>query len=417
MKRQRDMIYDVAIIGAGPAGASLAYFLSDSDRRIVLIERKEIADTPVRCAELMPKAITQLYDGEVAGINNEINYMETYITGKLANIIKSPGFIMDRNVFTGFLIKEFVKNGGIYLNSANFLNAKYLNCPNQGGNNMMSQSFEGCRDEIGFMENKVLSLLVRRRNNDKPERIKTRILVGSDGSYSRVRKIMNSFFGSGDKTHDVPCGNTQKEVLSDGSHVVAFQENLVKQKHYEDNAKIFFYPNLICGYGWLFPKKDNLNIGIAMSMEAARNKGLKDVYFWFKDELLKKNFISGFEKQNSSVAGLAPVSGIKCQIAKNNIVLIGDAAGLCNPITGAGNFNAAASAKIVSEYIKKALKTGDSGILKGADMEIKNFFGSSLSHARSKRNILEEKWATDDFESLIGKTWISFKDYWQRTKI
>jgi len=413
---RKDTIYDVAIIGAGPAGASLAYFLSGSCLKVVLIERKKVADVPVRCAELVPKAITQLYDGKIAGINNEVNYMETYIEGKLANTIKSPGFIMDRNIFVDFLIKEFVRKGGTYLNWSSFLNTEYPNCQNRNKKDRLNRNSKNQYGGIGFIDNYVLNLSIHCENKEEAASFKAKILVGADGPNSRVLKIMNSFFNAAGESGNSSHNEIHREIQSSGSYIMAFQENLAKQMDYRDKTKIFFYPYLTCGYGWLFPKKSSLNVGIAISKEAVKSNGLKNIYLRFKDELIKNRFINGSEKQNSVIAGLAPVSGISQELVKNNIMLIGDAAGLCNPITGAGNFNAAVSAKIASKYIKEASSSGNPEILKEAGREIINFFNFSLSHARSKRNILEKKWANDDFESLIRKSWVSFKDYWQRVK-
>jgi len=414
---QKDTMYDVAIVGSGPAGASLAYFLSCSDLKVILIEKKKVADMPVRCAELVPKTITQLYDGKIAGINNEVNYMETYIKGKLVNTIKSPGFIMDRNKFIDFMIEEFVRKGGTYLNQTSFLNAEYLNYQNQNKKSSLNRNPENQHYGIDFTKSQVLNISVHCRHEEETASFKSKILVGADGPNSRILRIMNSFFNPGNKPDNSFHNGIQKEVQPGSLYIMAFQENLVKQDDYADNTKIFFYPYITCGYGWLFPKKSSLNIGIAISMEAVKSNGLKNVYLQFKDELIKNSFIDGSERQNSVIAGLAPVSGISHELVRNNIMLIGDAAGLCNPITGAGNFNAVLSAKIASEYIKQASSSGNPEILKEADREINNFFNSSLSHAKSKRNILEEKWKTDDFESLIMKSWISFKDYWQRVKV
>src|SRR5680860_1146236 len=122
----KNRIYDAVIIGAGPAGASLAYFLSGSGLKIALIEKKKYAGRPVRCAELVPSALTMLYSDRIKGINNEVSHMETYIKGRLANITGSAGYILDRNIFIDFLIKKFMERGGDYLSSASFVNASFF---------------------------------------------------------------------------------------------------------------------------------------------------------------------------------------------------------------------------------------------------------------------------------------------------
>lgn len=397
-------IYDVAIIGAGPAGASLAYFLSGFNLKVALIEKKKYADTPVRCAELVPKAITQLYSDKIDGINNEVSQMETYIEGSLANIIKSPGFILDRNIFVDFLIKIFLKKGGTYLNSSTFLNAFYLDNSRQKHKSDLSVKLAENSSRKFLSANILNGISIKVKQKDKIINLKTKILVGADGPNSAVAKIMNSFSDTDNKV--------QKKIPSGSCYIAGFQENLTTETNYENNTKIFFYPHLTCGYGWLFPKKSSINIGVAISMEAVKRDGLKNTYQRFKNELIKNNAISGNEKQNGVISGLVPVSGISPEVVKDNVMLIGDAAGLCNPITGAGNFNAAVSAKIASEYIKKALSSSSLNVLKEADKEINNFFNVSLSHGRSKRKMLEANWTTNDFEGLIKKTWISFRDYW-----
>lgn len=45
---------DVLIIGAGPAGASAALFLSEKGIDVVLIDKKTEIDQPLRCAEFVP---------------------------------------------------------------------------------------------------------------------------------------------------------------------------------------------------------------------------------------------------------------------------------------------------------------------------------------------------------------------------
>lgn len=406
----KDTIYDVAIVGAGPAGASLAYFLSDLDIKTVLIEKKKNADTPVRCAELVPKFFTSLFKDRIIGINNEINYMETYVEGKLINTIKSPAFILDRNVFINFLIKEFIKKGGTYLNSSTFMSIHYFKYNNKRYssnliNSNLNTGLTKKNSEKFSTENYSETALISLKQRDKIIRLNSKILVGADGPVSTVAKVINSLT---QKTDELLRNNFYNRCF-----IAGFQENLTKQKGYENNTKIFFYPYLTCGYGWLFPKKDSINVGVGVSMETMRKNGLKNIYLRFKDELIKAAIINGREKQNAFISGLIPVCGKKNIISKNNIILIGDAAGLCNPITGAGNFNAAASARITSEFINKALKSGDYTILTQINREFNEYFERSLDHARERRIILEENWIKNDFNDLIKKTWVSFKDYWK----
>jgi len=211
-----------------------------------------------------------------------------------------------------------------------------------------------------------------------------------------------------------PCsGELQESHSKKEIFLTGFQENINRKKDYKNHTMIFFYPFISCGYGWVFPKKESLNVGMAVNIGSLKENGLKSTYRRFKSELVKNGAIKGDEHINSTISGLAPAGGIRSRIVKNNIILIGDAAGLCNPITGAGNYNAAASAKIAAAKIKNALIKHSTEILDEAQKEICDYFKTSIGHALKKRQLLEENKSGHDFENLIKKTWVSFKDYWR----
>jgi len=429
----KDKIYDAVIIGAGPAGASLAYFLSDIELKIALVEKKKYADTPVRCAELVPKAFTMLYKDGIKGINNEISQMETYIEGKLANVTDSGGYILDRNIFVESLIKEFKKKGGDYFNSSSFTDAFYEET---------NEGFSGRQESIGQFinfnsklhdDNYSQKLFVKIKDKDKTTFLKTKILVGADGPFSLVARIMQTLSRENFKLHknnikeniflsgvrgNIDDKNSFQSAIrevhgKENNFLAGFQENINKVNKCKNNTKIFFYPFIAGGYGWIFPKLNSLNVGIAVNLNTLKQDSLKNIYLRFKNELSKDAIINGDEHMNSSVTGLAPVYGIRSRIVKNNIVLIGDAAGLCNPITGAGNYNAVLSAKIVSGKIKYALQAQNLEILNEAESEVCKYLKTSIDHALKKRQTLEEHNADYIFEDLIKKTWVSFKDYWR----
>ena len=124
----------------------------------------------------------------------------------------------------------------------------------------------------------------------------------------------------------------------------------------------------------------------------------------------------------SPTAGLIPASGMTKIAISGSFILAGDAAGLTNPITGAGIYNAVASSKIISRIIVKALKNNDMGILTDIEKQYQDTFGQSLQRAGTKRKELLNKWQgssgsgisdSGSFNTLIRQSWVSFKDYWK----
>ena len=46
--------YDVAVVGAGPAGSTTARVSAESGHRTVIFDRRKIVGIPVQCGELIP---------------------------------------------------------------------------------------------------------------------------------------------------------------------------------------------------------------------------------------------------------------------------------------------------------------------------------------------------------------------------
>ena len=52
------MDFDIAIVGAGPIGSTLAYYLSSHDNlKICIIDKKKNIGYPLQCAGIINKAI------------------------------------------------------------------------------------------------------------------------------------------------------------------------------------------------------------------------------------------------------------------------------------------------------------------------------------------------------------------------
>jgi flavin-dependent dehydrogenase len=219
-------------------------------------------------------------------------------------------------------------------------------------------------------------------------------------------------------------------------------EIILKNK---DCNKVFLAPYISCGYGWLFPKTDSVNLGIGAFLGqksiGGKNKAgkklvdpehhtfdrdscspgkykdpcsyntgrdtagpfisIKDTLADFISHLKFSGILSGgispqqpvFKNNTQAVTGLIPDSGIvENPGIKDGIILCGDAAGLCNPITGAGIYNAVYSAKLASEIIAKALSLNDLNILQETKEIYNSHFGNSINRALRKKLMQKNNW-------------------------
>jgi flavin-dependent dehydrogenase len=110
------------------------------------------------------------------------------------------------------------------------------------------------------------------------------------------------------------------------------------------------------GYGWVFPKSNYLSIGLAQ--RHARSKGLKQHYH----EFLKSLAIGQFTITRLSGA-LVPMYRGEVVVSRARAVLVGDAAGLVDPLTGEGIHNAVFSAILAAPAVKQALEHGEAELV------------------------------------------------------
>ena len=135
------------------------------------------------------------------------------------------------------------------------------------------------------------------------------------------------------------------------------------------------YRGLLClelanvpgGYGWVFPKGDHVNVGVGG---------------WEREGPRLRAHLARFcceygipESSLENVRGhRLPLIHARARVARGRVALLGDAAGLVDPLSGDGIYEAFLSAKLASE----ALLAGD---LQTYDAELRRRLSSQLSAA------------------------------------
>ena len=164
-----------------------------------------------------------------------------------------------------------------------------------------------------------------------------RVLVGADGANSAVGKSISSRRRFG-------CGLQ-----------LAFQTRVPREKiidEYRSLTPKMFLGYVKEGYAWIFPRKDSFVIGI--SGKAGREKVLKKVYVDFL------SLCTGTDPRLRFFieAHLIPKGDFVKIPGKGNVLLVGDAAGLVNPLTGEGIYYAHMSAELASRAIIEYYESG-----------------------------------------------------------
>jgi len=168
---------------------------------------------------------------------------------------------------------------------------------------------------------------------------KAKVVAGADGVNSSVAKALDLKI-----KHDVMMAIEGEVCPEDMGMLEKFRNSI--------DLDFGVIPG---GYGWVFPKKDHLSIGVGSSI-----RGLRDWKGYFRSYLELKGIIP--ESMKYPVRGrLIPINPHKGNILSNERGLVaGDAAGFTDPMTGEGIFYAVRQAAIASQVIKDVFLSGSS---------------------------------------------------------
>lgn len=191
------------------------------------------------------------------------------------------------------------------------------------------------RDEVTFisLSGSVGSLTI---NTDKGV-FRSKILAGADGVNSRAARSL------GLQAPRLFMNTIEAEVHPDSPEIF---EDFKNTAHFD----LGFIPY---GYGWIFPKRAHLSIGVLST--SLKVKNLKS---YFISYLKMKNLFHHVEVRSISRHLIPWFAGRRTRFSNARGLVLGDAAGIADPITGEGIFYAIRGAQLASAVIRRSLNAG-----------------------------------------------------------
>ncbi len=318
-----DNSYDVIIVGAGPAGSTAARFLAKAGARVLVIDKRQEIGAPKRCAEGID--ITGLQnvglEPDMRWAANEISGAVIYAPNSKSVALdaidpKGVGYVLERKIFEKHLATLAISAGAKYLVKTEFTDLL------RSGGAICGIKARGLGGEFAAT---------------------AKIIIAADGRESKVAKAAG-----------LDTANKLKDYHSGFQYEMAGLRGLDWRK-----LHIFFGNDAAPkGYIWIFPKSEGVaNVGIGIigttSGEGHRAKDYLDKFIAEHPEIF------GGASPIEINAGGVPVSSSVEKLAVDNLVLIGDAAQLVNPIHGGGIALAMHSGKLAAETALEALKEGN----------------------------------------------------------
>ncbi len=294
--------HDVIVVGAGPAGATLAYELAKKGIGVLVLEKEKLPRCKC-CAGGVTSKAAKLLDFDISDVVEDVIY-EVSLTFNLGSPYVGKHsqplmYTVMRDVFDYFLVKRAQQMGAVLMD----------------GQKVTRIQVDGDGVDISAADSN----------------FRSRLVVGADGVYSVVAR-------------ELGMKRTIEYLVGIGSEIVVSEEELVKWK----SSALMDFGCIPGGYAWVFPKRKHLSIGAGCTASKARY--LRAHYQKFLSSLSIGNYTI-----TSSSSHLTPTCTKGRLVWQDKALLLGDAAGLADPLTGEGISNAIQSAQLAAQVIEASL--------------------------------------------------------------
>ena len=321
-------MYDIIVIGGGPAGSSAARKASSLGLKTLLIE-KENFPRYKPCAGAVSDVALSYLDFRIPSSMHEKEMRGVRIVYKGQNVVNySPrriGILVERKVFDDFLLKMAGKSG-----------AKII----------IGEKAVNFTDE----EDKV-------RVTTAKGQYEAHFLIIAEGAHGNLQY----------KVKEKPRKNEYAISL-----VTEIEEDDDTINEHLDNIIEVHTGLLKMGFGWVFPHSGYYSVGIAGIAKYLNNPKIK----------MRKFLDSvGFRDRYSIKSHLIPVGGIKRKLTTSRVVLTGDAAGFVDSFYGEGISYAIRSGQIASEIISRIIKREENVTLDDYDSLVKDEVEINLKYS------------------------------------
>ncbi len=290
--------YDAIVVGAGPAGSTAAYRLAKAGADVLLLDRARFPrDKPCgggvtgRAARLLPFPIDPVVEHVVTAVDLRLRYGKTLARGDGRPLV----LMTQRKRLDHFLVDKAVEAGA------------------------------ELREGVKVSEVEV------REDGVSVEGIEAQTLVGADG----VNGVTARTLGLG--------GNRVVGVALEGNMPYA------KMDPSPYDGRLALELGVVPGgYGWVFPKGDHANFGVGGWPEEGPR---------LRDHLRRACEAHGasFDDLEELRGHRLPLREPRSTLARGRALLVGDAAGLIDPVSGDGMFEGFLSAQFAFEAVRDLL--------------------------------------------------------------
>jgi geranylgeranyl reductase family protein len=319
--------YDVCIVGAGPAGSVCAFYLARQGKSVLLLDKKAFPRDKICGDAVVPRAQWHLRE---MGVMQEL---------------------VDNNECTFAVAGGFVSPGGIECIGSSATNVNGLVIAVKRIHMDARCAWAARRAGAELVEGVNVTSAEMDRNGTwtiraSSQSFRARVLVAADGSHSRLAKSLGVVEGH-------PTGICSRAYIEGGTHKFPY-----------DGGVVYMPRALLPGYAAIFTHP-NQELGYCCYVIPGGSTRPEDLDRMHHELLathpvLRRHLGDGYKIEKRKGAWLR-LGGVPQSYARN-LLVIGDAAGHIDPLTGEGIHLAMDGAREAAETLREAFAAGDFGV-------------------------------------------------------
>jgi digeranylgeranylglycerophospholipid reductase len=354
--------YDVIVVGAGPGGSIAARTAAD-ECDVLMIEKRQEIGAPVRCGEgVLKSELLKFGQPDKKWISSYVHGYRIFapngaileVSAEALGIDGELAYILERKIFDRDLAK---------------------NAARAGAHVSVRTRATGLLKEDGVVK----GIKINRLGENLE--VRSKVVIGADGVESQVGR-----WAGIDTTLELGDVGIGAQYLMANIDVA------------EDFCSIYVGSQTAGGYAWVFPKGEKLaNVGVGMPPSMLNGNRPID----YLNKFVSQKFPEG--QQLALVMGIGPYSKELKTVIGNGLMLVGDAAHHCDPLSGGGITNAMEGGKIAGKVASKAVKQGDASVHVLKEYEVqqhRSLFGKLQKHNYRIREFISTL-SDDELNKLI----------------
>jgi geranylgeranyl reductase family protein len=319
MKGGMEIMYDVIVVGAGPAGSTVAKKCAEQGLKTLMLEKSRMPREKVCSGMIMGPVAHALIKQEFGELPDEVLTNPSNLSGYTFHV---PGIGIDK--IDNFTLLTWRRDLDYWMSQKAQING--------------AEIWQEARVVEVKHQNESFSVIIK-RGKDHQE-VKAKFVVGADGATSIVRKSLFPEF--------------------EMRYSQVIQEHYRGEIELDSNYFHWFYPLELSPTSFSVHHKDGLLI-VDVGGRIGKTNQLMQVV---KDILSKSYHFDVNQKPVWKGSCLVPIiyrelTSRSFKPAQGNALLVGDAAGFMIPVSGEGIGTGIKSALLAASSIKRAIASGE----------------------------------------------------------